>query len=114
MSAPFKTHTASAVNDPASLFDGFSFFKIFPMNDLFDTDMRSGVFNLIDLKFSKINKSLLTQSELIFVKKEFLPFFLKNPMAGSKTIFDLVIFADFAISKLFFNNLFCFHVVDYQ
>jgi len=106
MSAPFKTQTASAANDPASLFDGLSFFKIFPMNDLFDTDMRSGVFNLIDLKFSKINKSLLTQSELIFVKKEFLPFFLKNPMAGSKTILDLAIFADFAISKLFFNNCF--------
>jgi len=49
MSTPFKTQTASAVNDPASLFDGFSFFKILPMKDLFDTDMRSGVFNLIDL-----------------------------------------------------------------
>jgi len=51
MSAPFKPQTVSAANDPASLFDGFSFFKIYPMNDLFDTDMRSGVFNLIDLKF---------------------------------------------------------------
>jgi len=49
MFAPFKTHTTSAVNDPASLFAGFSFFKLFPMNDLFDSDMRSGVFNLIDL-----------------------------------------------------------------
>ena len=45
MSAPFKTQTTSVANDPASLFDGFSFFKIFPMKDLFDTDMRSGVFN---------------------------------------------------------------------
>ena len=102
MSAPFKTHTTSAVNDPASLFDGFSFFKIFPMNDLFDTDMRSGVFNLIDLKFSKINKSLLTQSELIFVKKGFLPFFLKNPMAGSKTISDLGNFCRFCYFQTFF------------
>ena len=65
MSAPFKTQTTSAANDPASLSDGSSFFKIFPMNDLFDTDMRSGVFDLIDLKFSKINKSLLTQSESV-------------------------------------------------
>jgi len=60
----------------------------------------------MDLKFFKINKSLLTQSELIFVKKELLPFFLKNPMAGSKTIFVLGIFSDFAISKLFLNNCF--------
>jgi len=104
MSAPFKTQPTSAANAPASLFDGFSFFKILPMNDLFETDTRSGIFNLIDRKFSKINKSLLTQSELIFVKKEFLPFFLKNPMAGSKTIFVLGIFTDFAISRLFLNN----------
>jgi len=106
MSAPFKTHTTSAANDPASLSDGFSFFRIFPMNDLFDTDTRSGILNLMDLKFFKINKSLLTQSELIFVKKEFLPFFLKNPMAGSKTILVLGVFADFAISKLFYSNCF--------
>jgi len=98
MSAPFKTHTASAANEPASRSDGFCFFRIFPINDLFDTDTRIGLFNFMDLKFSKINKSLLTQSELIFVKKEFLPFFLKNPMAGSKTIFVLGFFADFAIS----------------
>ena len=58
MSAPFKTQTASAVNDPASLSNGFSFFKIFPMNDLFDTDTRSGILSLIALKFLRINKSL--------------------------------------------------------
>ena len=76
------------------------------MNDLFDTDTRSGILSLIVLKFFKIDKSLSTQLELIFVKKEFFHFFLKNPIAGSKTILELEIFADFAISRLFFNNCF--------
>ena len=58
MSAPFKTQTASAINEPASISDALHVFKIFPMNDLLDTDTRSGRLNLIALKFFKINKSL--------------------------------------------------------
>ena len=64
------------------------------------------VFN--DFKFCKINKSLLTQSELIFVKRVPLPSFLKNPMAGSKIIFVSGIPADLAIFKLSFNRFFVF------
>ena len=97
-------HTTSAVNEPASMSNSFSFFRIFPINDLFDTEIRSGILNPMDLKFSRINRSLLAQSKFVFVKKEPIPFFRKNPMAGSKTIFVLGICADFAISKLFFNR----------
>ena len=96
----------SATNEPKSRSDGFSFFRIFPMNDLFDTDTRIGLPDFIDFKFFKINKSLLSQSELIFVKKAPIPFFRKNPIAGSKIIFVLGMFTDLAISKLSFNNCF--------
>ena len=41
-SAPFKTHIASAVIDPNSRSDGFSFSKRFPIRDLFETDIKIG------------------------------------------------------------------------
>src|SRR3989344_5821555 len=51
-----------------------------------------------------IDRSLFSQSDLIFVKKEPFPDFLKNPMAGSKTILLDGIPAIFAIFRLSFKR----------
>ena len=47
-----------------------NFKKSFPINDLFETEIRIGYCLLIDFKFLMIDRSLSTQSDLIFVKNE--------------------------------------------
>ena len=87
MLAPFKTHIASAVIDPNNRSEGFSFCKRLPIRDLFETEIKIGYFILRELRFLIIERSLSTQSVLIFVKNLPFPVFLKNPIAGSSTIF---------------------------
>ena len=85
--APFNTHIASVVIDPNNRSEGFSFLKRLPIMDLFETDIKIGYFILKELRFLIIERSLSTQSVLIFVKNLPFPVFLKNPIAGSSTIF---------------------------
>ena len=86
ISAPFRTDTTSAAIDPYSRSFGFSFRKSFPIKDLFETEIKIGYFCFIDFKFCITWRSLTNPSDLILVKKEPFPDFLKNPIAGSKTI----------------------------
>ena len=57
------------------------------MNDLLETEIKIGKVCFIEFRFFSIDRSLSNQSDLVFVKNGPLPDFLKNPIAGSKTIF---------------------------
>ena len=53
------------------------------------------------------DRSLVTQSVLIFVKNLPFPVFLKNPIAGSSTIFLSEILHFLIIFKLSLRSFFC-------
>src|SRR3970282_715347 len=102
ISAPLRTDTTSAARDPDNRSDTFSFPKSFPIKDLFETEIKIGYCCLIDFRFLIIDRSLSNQSDLIFVKKDPFPDFLKKPIAGSKTILLDGIQAILAIFRLCF------------
>ena len=60
MSAPLITDIASAAIDPNNRSDEFFFPKIFPINDLFETEIKIGKFCFIDFRFFNIDRSLLS------------------------------------------------------
>src|SRR3989344_8670936 len=104
ISAPLRTDTTSAARDPNNRSDAFSFPKSFPIKDLFETETKIGYCCLMDFKFRITDRSLFSQSDLIFVKKYPFPDFLKKPIAGSKTILLDGIPAIFAIFRLAFKR----------
>lgn len=48
MSAPFRTEITSAATEPKIRSDGSGLLRIFPIKDLFETEIRIGKFNFMD------------------------------------------------------------------
>ena len=99
----------SAIAVPVFRSAGFSFPSNFPINDLFEIEIKMGKFVFRSFNFLIISTSRLAQSDLIFVYGRL--FFtseerLKKPMDGSTTILSLDICAFSAIFTLSFKNFF--------